>query len=300
MEIPIPDELRRTMAEIGPIWAADVPRNVRRMIDAFDPVLARCPKDGVEVRRDIAYGADPAHRLDLYLPRGASGAPAVVFVHGGAFVDGEKERSPQVYANVCFWFARHGVACVNMEYRLAPMARYPSGTEDVAAACRWLADHAHGIGVDAQRLVLFGHSAGAAHAASCAYGAPGAAAAPPLAGLIVVSGRVRADNRPDNPNARKVEAYYGADATRYEERSAVGFADPRMPTFIGFAQYENPLLDCYCLELAHALSVGRGAAPRVLQLPDHNHTSIIAHLNTAEDLLGRELLAFVERTRRAD
>ena len=44
----------------------------------------------------------------------------------------------------------------------------------------------------------------------------------------------------------------------------------------------------------------RGAAPRVLQLPGHNHTSIIAHLNTAEDLLGRELLAFVERTRRAD
>jgi acetyl esterase len=300
MEIPIPEALRRMMAEIGPIWAADVPRNVRRMIDAFDPVLARCPKDGVEVRRDIAYGPDPAHRLDLYLPRGASGAPAVVFVHGGAFVDGEKERSPQVYANVCFWFARHGVACVNMEYRLAPKAPYPSGTEDVAAACRWLVDHADAAGVDARRIVPFGHSAGAAHAASCAYGAPGAAGAPPLAGLIVVSGRVRADNRPDNPNARKVEAYYGTDASRYQERSAVGFADPRVPTFIGFAQYENPLLDCYCLELAHVLSVGRGAAPRVLQLPGHNHTSIIAHLNTAEDLLGRELLAFVERTHRAD
>ena len=281
------------MAELGPAWAGDVSGNVRRMIEAFDPVLARCPKAGVDLRRDLPYGPHPAHVLDLYRPRGASGVPVVVFVHGGAFVDGLKDRSPEVYANVGYWFARHGIACVNMEYRLAPMARYPAGTEDVAAACRWVSDHAHETGVDRRRIVVFGHSAGGAHAASCAYGAPGSGPAPPLAGLIVVSGRVRADNRPDNPNARKVEAYYGSDASLYDERSAVGHADPAVPAFIGFAEFENPLIDGYCLELAHRLAVGRGRAPRVMQLLGHNHTSIVAHLNTAERQLGDALLAFV-------
>lgn len=292
-EIAIPAEVYHQMAEIGPKWGTNVPVHVKQMIEAFTPLLARCPKDGVEVRRDIAYGTHPRQVLDVFKPAGAKGAPVVLFVHGGAFVDGEKDRSTEIYSNVCTWFARHGVVGINVEFRLAPEFKYPSGTIDVGLAAKWAAENATSIGADPGKLFVFGHSAGAAHTAAYAYGAPGSEGGPRVAGSIVVSGRVRADNLPTNPNARKVEAYYGTDASLFEERSALHYAKAGCPTFIAIAEYENPMLDVYCLELAHKLAQQNGRAPRVLQLPGHNHSSIIAHVNTAENVLGNALLEFV-------
>ena len=110
-----------------------------------------------------------------------------------------------------------------------------------------------------KRLFVFGHSAGAAHTASYAYGAPGSEGGLRPAGSIVISGRVRADNLPTNPNARKVEAYYGTDNALFEERSAVHWAGKdSVPTFIAIAEFENPMLDVYCLELAHKLGLAKG------------------------------------------
>jgi len=292
-EIAIPEDLRRLMAEIGPKWATNVPGHVMQMVKAFTPLLERCPKDGVDVKRDIPYGTHARQVLDVYKPAGAKNAPVVLFVHGGAFTDGEKDRSPEVYGNICNWFARHGIVGINVEFRLAPEFKYPSGTQDVGSAVKWAASNAQSIGADPAKIFVFGHSAGASHAASYAYGAPGAEGGPAVAGLIVVSGRVRADNRPDNPNAKKVEAYYGTDGSLFEERSAITYARADMPTFIAIAEYENPRLDIYCLELAHRLADLKGKAPRILQLPGHNHTSIVAHINTAEDELGQALLTFV-------
>lgn len=294
----IPDALRRQMAEIGPRWASDVPGNVRRMVEAFTPLLAGCPKAGVTLRSDLAYGSHPRQVLDAYKPDGAARAPIVAFLHGGAFVDGEKNRSAEVYANVCWYLARHGIVALNLEYRLAPEFPYPAATDDLAAAMRWAAANAHELGADMQRLFVFGHSAGAAHAAHYAYSEAARKGAPAPAGAIVVSGRVRPDNLPHNPNARKVEAYYGTDASVYEARAAVSLlgTDP-VPTLIAIAEYENPLLDVYCLELAWRIAALRRRAPRILQLAGHNHTSIIAHINTADDVLGRAILSFVREPR---
>ena len=293
-EIAIPEDLRRLMAEVGPKWATNVPGHVKLMVESFSAVLAQCPKDGISVQREVPYGAHDRQVLDVYSPANPKGAPVVVFVHGGAFTDGEKDRSPEVYSNVSIWFARHGIVGINMEYRSAPSAPYPAGTEDVKLACQWVEKNAASLGVDMKRLFVFGHSAGAAHSAAYAYGAEGSEGGPKVAGSIVVSGRVRADNLATNPNARKVEAYYGTDSSLFEERSALHLAGKdSVPTFIAIAEYENPLLDVYCLELAHRLGAANGKALRFMQLWGHNHTSIIAHLNTAEDVLGNALLEFV-------
>ena len=293
-EIEIPDSLRQLMAELGPKWATNVPGHVVATIKAFSEVLARCPKDGVTIRRDLPYGTHPRQVLDVYAPADAKNASVVVFVHGGAFTDGEKDRTAEVYGNVSMWFARHGIVGINMEYRAAPEAQYPAGTEDMRGACQWVEKNAASLGVDMKKLFVFGHSAGAAHSAAYAYGAQGSEGGPKVAGSIVVSGRVRADNLPTNPNARKVEAYYGTDSSTYEERSALHLAGKdSVPTFIAIAEFENPMLDVYCLELAHQLAVAQGRAPRFMQLWGHNHSSIIAHLNTSETALGDALVDFV-------
>jgi acetyl esterase/lipase len=291
----IPDELRALMARVGPQWASDIPGNVRLMIRSFDPVLANAPKEGITVVRDVAYGDHPRQTLDVFASGSDGPSPVAIFVHGGAFVDGEKNRSAEVYSNVLFYLARHGVVGINMEYRLAPESPYPAGIEDVASVVAWVRANAAEHGGDPRRIFLIGHSSGAAHAAGYAYGtAPPAEGASRVAGLIVISGRVRADARPDNPNARKVQAYYGTNADLYERLSPVTMVDASsVPTMIAFAEYENPLIDVYCLELAYRLAQAKGRAPPVLRLAGHNHTSIIAHINTAEERLGREMLEFI-------
>jgi acetyl esterase len=93
-----------------------------------------------------------------------------------------------------------------------------------------------------------------------------------------------------------VRAYFGADTSLYESRSPVTHAhDAVLPVFIAIAEYENPYLDVYGAELLHNLSRARKRAPRFLRLTRHNHVSLIAHFNTEEDFLGREILDFIDR-----
>jgi acetyl esterase/lipase len=292
---PIPEPVRALMKELGPKWGSNVPGHVRQMIDAFTPVLAQAPKEGVQVTRDIAYGGHVRQVLDVYRPAGASRAPVLVFLHGGAFVDGERDRSPEIYANVLYYFARQGVVGLNVEYRLAPEFRYPSGTQDAALAVAWARANAEAFGGAPEAVFLMGHSAGAAHTGSYAYDAKfHPQGGPGIRGHIVVSGRVRAETWPGNPNAAKVEAYYGKDPAVLEKHSAVTHAGAHsVPTMIAIAEFENPLIDVHCAELFYRLAAAQGRASRLLRLEGHNHTSMIAHLNTADERLGQEILAFI-------
>src|SRR5690606_9238926 len=148
----------------GPAWAAtgNVGKNIDLMTEESAKVLVRAPKDNVRVQRDIAYGDHPRQQLDVYRPEDTSGpAPIVVFVHGGAFVEGDRNRNAEVYANVSYYLARHGIVSLNIEYRLAgPGSLYPAGSADVGLAVAWARAHADEIGGDAGAIFVFGHSAG--------------------------------------------------------------------------------------------------------------------------------------------
>lgn len=283
------------MAQLGPRWAENIPRHVSEMAEAFTPVLARSPREGLAVERNLPYGAHPRQVLDVHRAEGAAGCPVVIFAHGGAFVDGDKDRTPEVYSNVTRYLARRGIVGVNMEYRLAPEFTYPAATEDVASALAWVRANIEGFGGNPDRIFLMGHSAGAAHTGSFAYDVRRhGAAGPGIAGHIVVSGRVRAEMRPENPNAVKVAAYYGPDPAFQEACSPVSHvAAASVPTMIAIAEFENPLIDVHCMELAFRLAQAKSRAPRVLWLEGHNHTSIIASMDTADERLGEALVRFV-------
>jgi acetyl esterase/lipase len=296
----IPGDLRKLMAEIGPKWASDTRGHIRLMIEQFSPILAHAPKEA-EVVSNIAYGSHERQQFDLFKPKTdlrvtEQGRPGLVFVHGGAFTEGSRHRSNEVYANVLHFFARHGIVGINSGYRLAPDAVYPEATRDIAKIVQWMRDNAQELGIDPKRIFLMGHSAGGAHVGSYAYNKSlQPAGGTGLAGLIIVSGRMRADNRDDNPNARRVEAYYGTDSSIYNDVTPITHVDASsLSTFIAMAEFENPLIDVYCLELAHRFAEAKGFAPPVLWLKEHNHTSIIAHMNTADEVLGQAILRFID------
>jgi acetyl esterase/lipase len=294
-----PEDLRKLMAEIGPRWAQDHRRHVEVTLDAYAALLAGVSNEGMKVTRDLAYGEHPRQMLDVFRPQAAARAPVVAFLHGGAFVRGNKRVRPEIYDNVLYYFARHGLVGVNIGYRLAPEATFPDGARDVAQAVAWIEREIAAYGGDPGRIFLFGNSAGGSHVATYAFDRTAIAErSASVAGIILASARLRADTLPDNPNADAVRAYFGADPSLYESRSPVTHAhDAELPVFIAIAEYENPYLDVYGAELLHNLSRARKRAPRFLRLTRHNHISLVAHFNSGEEILGREILDFVSRGR---
>jgi acetyl esterase/lipase len=291
-------EQRQLMASIGPVWGQDIQRNRDHVVKAYSPILAAGPKDGVSMVRDLAYGAHVRQVLDVFTPAGAAGAPVVLFVHGGAFVRGDKRINDEIYDNVLIWFARRGYVGVNIEFRLAPEAPWPGGADDLALALQWVERHIAAHGGDARRVFVVGHSAGATHVATHAWDPAAGYLGRGVAGIVLLSGRLRADVTPENPNAPGVRAYFGPDASVYDARSPLVHAGASaLPVMIAIAEYENPLLDLYGLEAAHRIAVARRRAPRFMRLAEHNHISMVAHFNTGEEALGLEMLDFFDQRR---
>ncbi|MCP3395325.1 alpha/beta hydrolase [Bradyrhizobium sp. CCGB12] len=287
------------MAEIGPQWSPA--KYVKLMLEKFSEIHRPASTEDIDVRMDLPYGTHPRQRFDIYLPAGSDESrAAVLFAHGGAFLDGHRNRTDEIYANVLRYFARNGVVGINIGYRLADDTLYPGATEDVAAVVAWAHEHASEIGIDRNRIFLMGHSAGAAHTGSYAYDKRHhPAAGPGLAGHLVISGRVRAETRVENPNAKKVVSYYGTDNTdALADFSPVSHIDESsVPTFVAWAEFENPLIDVHCAELCFRLAVAKRRSPPSMWLRGHNHTSSIGHINTAEDELGLAMLDFISHPR---
>lgn len=128
---------------------------------------ALTPAGRTTLRQDLAYGPEPRHRLDLYLPAAAraESAPLLVFLYGGAWQQGERGG----YAFVARVLAARGLAVAVPDYRLWPEARWPGFVEDAALAVAWLRGPAgRAAGAPAGPVFLMGHSAGGFIAASLA------------------------------------------------------------------------------------------------------------------------------------
>ena len=95
--------------------------------------------------------------LDLFLPKeGAGPFPAVVYIHGGGWVNGNKTAFQRQAA----YMAAKGFAGACIEYRLSGEAIYPAAIDDARAAVRWLRTNAKQYRVDPGRIGAAGGSAG--------------------------------------------------------------------------------------------------------------------------------------------
>lgn len=108
--------------------------------------------------REFAYGPNPKQQLDLVTPAGVGRAPVLLFVHGGGWSIGDKAHAA---ANKARWANGRGWAFASANYRLVPDATVEQQAADVASAIGWLRANAAREGLDPDRIVLMGHSAGA-------------------------------------------------------------------------------------------------------------------------------------------
>jgi arylformamidase len=116
--------------------------------------------EGVTLQRDIAYGADAAQRLDVYLPSRTNNAPILFMVHGGGWRIGDKGNARVTDNKIARWVPK-GIIFVSVNYRMIPEAEPLTQAQDVARALAKVQDLAPGWGGDPANIILIGHSAGA-------------------------------------------------------------------------------------------------------------------------------------------
>ena len=112
---------------------------------------------GITAKRDVEYipGGGQRRMLDVYFPaESAKPLPLVVWIHGGAWSAGDKNRTPALP------LLADGFAVASVTYRFSQHAPFPAQIEDCKAALRWLRAHAKELNIDPQRIGVWGSSAG--------------------------------------------------------------------------------------------------------------------------------------------
>ncbi len=118
--------------------------------------IANTPPPAVRATPDllVAEVGGKELRLDLFVPESATPPPLVVYIHGGAWVEGSRKNLPVQ------WVTEAGFALASISYRYSTEARFPAQIFDVKGAVRWLRAHAAEYGYDARKIGVIGTSAG--------------------------------------------------------------------------------------------------------------------------------------------
>jgi acetyl esterase/lipase len=141
-----------------PTWA-----RIWRLAPGF-PIKGR----SIEVIKDVDYFGDgiSRHRLDVIRATGTersggvlspAGRPVVVYIHGGAWLIGDKREQgkPMMYE-----LAARGWVCVSINYRLSPSATWPDHIVDCLRAVGWVKENISQYGGDPSFVAVSGGSAG--------------------------------------------------------------------------------------------------------------------------------------------
>jgi triacylglycerol lipase len=256
----------------------------------YAPLFGPDAWSGMTITRDIAYGGDPQQKLDLYVPDDkATKRPVLLFVHGGGFVGGDK-HGPFYPDNITAWAAKQGMVGVNIDYRLAPKAPWPAASQDLASALRWVRANIAQYGGDPDRIVLWGHSAGANHVAD--YVSHHEVQGPEFAGVkgaILLSPFYAAD-----PGKTPAHAYYGNDLSLQSADSAIDrLWRSTVPLFLADAEFDLPGMQAFAAAAHERLCETPERCAELVELKDHNHLTEGMAVGTADTSLSGPVLHWI-------
>jgi acetyl esterase/lipase len=255
----------------------------------------------VRVVKDLAYydgpGADKVkHKLDLYLPKGHKDFPVLFFVHGGAWLHGDKNFFG-VYSGLGSFYARQGVGVVVTNYRLSPGVAHPEHVKDVARAFAWTHKHIADYGGRPDQLFVCGHSAGGhlisllvtdeTYLKALGLGVKDVRGAIPLSGVYLINGKYLPTVFPTDPEVRRQAS------PLYQVKSALP------PFLILYADKDYPACgkgpsEAFCKALKD-----KGNQAEAVEAKESDHFKIILTAALADSPVSKAILGFIAaRTRK--
>ena len=150
--------------------------DIQTIVNAFRDRMARALAVDADLTRDGAFtvnersvpGPPGAPQVDLLIcrPNNVS-APcgAIYYIHGGGMIGGNQYLGVAALQDIV---EELGIAIVSVDYRLAPEHPHPAPVEDCYAGLLWTVEHAEELGIDRDRIVVSGVSAGGGLAAATA------------------------------------------------------------------------------------------------------------------------------------
>lgn len=121
----------------------------------------RSGRENVDIRLDVPYATigDRTLTLDLFLPKNVKSKPrpCVVWIHGGGWQRGDKSNGHPMVGR---YAASGDYVAASIAYRLTDAAIWPAQIHDCKAAIRYLRSHAGELGIDPEKIGVWGESAG--------------------------------------------------------------------------------------------------------------------------------------------
>jgi acetyl esterase/lipase len=252
----------------------------------------------VSFTRGLRYGESDLNVLDVATGdiKATSPRPVLLFVTGDNFSgDGAAPdvAGPLQDEAMCF-AARNGMVGVKISYRRAPSYPWPSGARDVAAALSWVHQNIDLFGGSPDEVVTIGYAAGAFHVASLLAHPEFQERDSGVAGAVLVSGIYRS-----GADASATEkSYFGADASKYEERSAFpGILNIETPILLAWSADDPPRLVAQGEKLKELLCHSATHCPRTTVLQNRDGLSSVFGTDTAGGNLAapiREMVREIE------
>jgi arylformamidase len=234
------------------------------------------------------YGSAAIETLDRFGPTGASGVPALLFIHGGAWRGGLASQ----YAFVAEPFVAAG--CVVLIPDFAPVTELDGDlnrmTDQIRRVIAWVVGNAPALGIDPARIHLFGHSSGA-HLSAAALNTNwrhrfSMTTDAPVASLNVCSGIY--DLQPVRLSARsnyvRITDEHVSDLSPIRHTHTIN-----APLLVAWGSLESPEFQRQAHEYAESASAAGVSVTRCLA-EAYNHFEILETLASPYGLLGRLML----------
>ncbi len=264
---------------------------------------------------DLTYSIIPGYRqlkLDLYLPPGqATGArPLVVYVAGGGWAADRPRNAGAIedFPGVFVGLAKKGYVVASIRYRLSGEAKFPAAEHDTKTALRWLRSQATKYGIDKNRVVIWGSSAGGQLAGLAAVSCGEAKLAPPqppgsgatkvpdesdcVSGAVIWYGifdfaqmgpppsannaaaNANAANRPPGADATFLGCKPGEECEARHNASAVNFIDANDPPMLLIHGSTDRVVNVKQSQIMYDALKAKGVKSELIVIPDVDHSFI--------------------------
>jgi acetyl esterase/lipase len=245
--------------------------------------------------KDVTYydGEDRdkvKHKLDLYLPKDKKEFPVLFFIHGGAWVHGDKSFLG-LYSSFGHFYASHGIGVVVTNYRLSPHVQHPEHIKDVARAFAWTVKNIEKYGGRPDQIFVCGHSAGGHLAALLAtdetYLKAEGLSFKNIKGVIPISGVYEVP-------VKMLSQVFGKDEEVRKKASPTFNAKAGLPPFLVlYADKDMQYCDKEPAQAFYKALTEKGCTATICEIKDSGHMLILLAAYAVDSPVSKKVLEFI-------